>query len=92
MFIQFEHVRGQLATGNLLCEALVTRHGRRADALKRADQLRAFQSSTNDHAPDPDFHTGFALGKDGQVVLPEGPASDRDQQHLGILHIDTSET
>ena len=89
MFIQFEHVRGQLATGHLLCEALVARHGRRADALTSADQLRAFQSSTNDYAPDPDFHAGFALGKDGQVVLPERPGSDHDQQHLGIPCIHT---
>ena len=74
---------GQLAAGDLLCEALVARHGRRPNALKSIGQLRAFQSSANGHASTPDLHVGFALGKDGQVVLPKGSAFDRDQWYLG---------
>ena len=79
--------KGQPTTHNLLCQTSIARHGREADAFAWFDQLCAFQPSSDHHASHFNLYLGFAVGQNGQVVLPSRPHFDHHQLYFGLNYV-----
>lgn len=79
--------KGQSTTRNLLCQTSIARHGREADAFAWFDQLCAFQPSSDHHASHFNLYLGFAVGQNGQVVLPSRPHFDHHQLYFGLNYV-----